>query len=82
MSKLWAKAPCGRAAPGEEVGSLFFFPESSFFWLVSALLILLVRRNCDLSCLFPQAEAKAAPVCPQHVADGSQERLAALQQNR
>lgn len=58
------------------------FPESSFFWLVLDLCILLVQGKCDLSCLFPQAEAEAAPVCPQHVADSSQEYLATLQQNR
>jgi len=70
--------------PGYSWGKLdlffFFFPESSFFWLLLAFLILLVQRNGDLSCLFPQAEA--APVRPQHVADGSQEHLAALQQYR
>lgn len=37
-----------------------FFPESSFFWLFLALLILLVQGSCDLLCFSSSGQGKGS----------------------
>lgn len=57
--KLLGKSPIAGLQMGKKL-DLFLPPESSFFWLVSALLILSVQRNCDLLCFVSPGQGKGS----------------------